>query len=371
MRNFGSTNNIMKAIMNSLNDELLVVDRDYRIIEANDAILAGCNKTRQQVIGQHCYEISHGVTKPCRRPYHECPIAGVKETGEPVRVTHIHIHITRDRRQKRYIDVIASPITDNKGNIIAFSELMRDVTEAKKAELKIAKLHQEVENKEKVQRELLHQLFSIQEEERKRIAREMHDETIQELASLAVYLEVVASTLPANVDKAKTELKKAQDLSISIIEGIEKFIYELRPSLLDDLGLVSAIRWLADNTLEKAGIAVHFNLTGRDRRISSQMETNIFRIIQEAINNIAKHASAKNTIISVDFKRNNIRVCVKDDGKGFDVQEAMDSKDRPRGLGLLGMMERVEIINGKLTIDSYPGGNGTEIAITIPLFQTT
>ncbi|MFX1265939.1 MAG: PAS domain-containing protein, partial [Promethearchaeota archaeon] len=146
MMNSKNTSNSLRAIMNSLRDELLVVDQDFRILEVNDAVLVGFDKNRKQVIGQHCYEISHGVTRPCRRPYHECPIAGVMKTGEPVRVTHTHIH--QDNKQKRYIDVIASPIKDGDGRTIAFSELMRDVTEAKKAELQIIKLHHEVQNKE-------------------------------------------------------------------------------------------------------------------------------------------------------------------------------------------------------------------------------
>jgi signal transduction histidine kinase len=311
------------------------------------------------VVGQYCYKISHGQSKPCRSPYHECPVKLVWATGKPTQLTHIHAYNTGGKKQKRYLDIIASPITDNQGNTVAVIELMRDVTESKKMELNIARLHKELQEKDETRGELLRQIFSIQEEERKRIARELHDETSQTLAGFAANLEAISRMLPDNVEKAKAELGKVQALSIDMLDEMHKLIYELRPSLLDDLGLVAAARWLAENNLGEAAIAANFNVTGRER-MSSQLESTLFRVIQEAINNIIKHARAKNVIISLDFKKYAIRVRIQDDGRGFDVQEAISAKDRPRGLGLLGMKERVELINGKLTIRSHPGGRGTE-----------
>ena len=229
-----------------------------------------------------------------------------------------------------------------------------------------AKLHQEVQHKEEVRGELLREIFSIQEEERRRIARELHDETSQSLASLAASLEAALRVLPASADKVKARLRKAQALSISVLDEINKLIYELRPTLLDDLGLVAATRWLADNHLGGAGVTVDFKSVGRERRLPPQVETALFRVIQEAISNIARHAHAKNASIRLHFKRSVVSVNVRDDGSGFDVKEAVGSKDRPRGLGLVGMKERVGLVNGTLNIRSYPGGGGTEIDIEIP-----
>jgi len=232
-----------------------------------------------------------------------------------------------------------------------------------------AKLHQEVQRKEEIRGELLQDIFSIQEEERKRIARELHDETSQVLASLTANLQAVAGMLPASTSKAKAILRKAQTLCINILDELHKLIYELRPTLLDDLGLVAAVRWLGDNHLGAAGIIVDFKTTGRVRRLNPQLETTLFRVIQEAVYNIARHADARSVDISLHFKKSAIRVRVSDDGRGFDVEEAISSKDRPRGLGLLGMKERVELMNGTLSIRSSPGGGGTEINIEIPLNQ--
>ncbi len=244
-------------------------------------------------------------------------------------------------------------------------QLLEGIARGIAAAVENAKLHQEVQHKEEVRGELLKDILAIQEEERKRIARELHDETSQAIASLVANLEASAGMLPAAMDKPKALLRKAQSLSISILDGIHKLIYELRPSLLDDLGLVAATRWLADNNLRELGVKVDFRSTGRKRRLSSRLETTLFRVIQEAVYNIAKHARARNTSLSLHFKKNAIRVNIRDDGTGFDVAEAISSKDRPRGLGLLGMKERVELLNGTLNIQSRPGA-GTEINIEIP-----
>jgi len=229
-----------------------------------------------------------------------------------------------------------------------------------------AKLHQEVRRKEEIRGELLRDMFSIQEEERKRIARELHDETSQVLASLAANLEAAVGLLPLSADKIKTILRNSQALSVNMLDEIHKIIYELRPSLLDDLGLVAATHWLLDNNLGASGVKVSFKTTGRKRRLPTPVETTVFRVIQEAVYNIAKHARAKHAGITLRFERNRITVNIWDDGKGFDVNEAIGARDRPRGLGLLGMKERIGLLNGVLDIKSQPG-RGTEINIVIPL----
>ena len=248
-------------------------------------------------------------------------------------------------------------------NDIQFLEgIARQITTA----IENAKLHEEVQRKEEIRGELLREILSIQEGERSRIARELHDETSQVLASLNANLEAATGMLPASAEQAKAMLKKTQALSISLLDEIHRLIYELRPTLLDDLGLVAAARWLADNNLGTAGVAVNFKTTGQQRRLPLQLETTLFRVIQEAVTNIVRHAHAKNVNISLSFKRRSIRVHIRDDGRGFDVEEAISSKDRPRGLGLLGMKERAELMHGTLSMHSHPGG-GTEIDIEIPI----
>ncbi len=231
--------------------------------------------------------------------------------------------------------------------------------------LENARLHQEVQYKEEIRGELLNELLSIQEEERKRIAQELHDETSQVLASLNARLEAASKLLPTDATEVKELIRNAQAQSITLLEDIHKLIYELRPTLLDDLGLVAATRWLLENTLEASGINVNFQSAGRKKRLSPPLETALFRVIQEASSNIIKHSESKNVFVIITFKRNSVVVSVSDDGKGFNVADALAAKDRPRGLGLLGMKERVERFQGKFAVKSGHG-RGTEVYIDIP-----
>ncbi len=229
-----------------------------------------------------------------------------------------------------------------------------------------ARLHRELQKRDNIRRELLQEILKIQEDERRRIARELHDETSQVVASLNANLEAAAGTLPISLDQTEAILRKTQALSINLLDGIHKLIYELRPSLLDDLGLIAAAEWLADNNLRLAGVKVIFKTVGRSRRLPQKVETTLFRIIQEAISNIARHANAHNASVTLSFRKGLARVEVRDDGEGFDVNEALGSKQRPRGLGLLGMKERAALVNGVCNIRSTPG-LGTEIEVEIPL----
>jgi signal transduction histidine kinase len=232
--------------------------------------------------------------------------------------------------------------------------------------LENVRLHEEVQRKDEMRRELLREVLAMQEEDRKRIARELHDETSQVLAGLTANLEAIAGMLPDGDGKAVRLVKKTEDLSVKILDEIHRLIYELRPSLLDDMGLVSAARWLAENNLEPAGVAVEFRTVGKARRLAPDLEVTLFRVIQEAMNNITRHAGARKARVVLNFRKASIVVQVSDDGRGFDVDEAINAKDRPRGLGLLGMRERVELVNGTIDIRSEPGG-GTLIEVKIPI----
>src|SRR4030042_3363726 len=144
MLNHESPNDYLLAIINTLEDELLVIDRDYRIIEANQAVLLKHGKRRQEVIGKYCYGISHGQRQPCRLPHHECPLRTVWENGKPTRVTHCHVYHVKGEKQERYLDITVSPIKDSRGKVIAVTELMRDVTEMKQTERHTAEAYRDL-----------------------------------------------------------------------------------------------------------------------------------------------------------------------------------------------------------------------------------
>jgi len=228
-----------------------------------------------------------------------------------------------------------------------------------------AQLYEALKRKERTRGDLLRKLISIQEEERKRIARGLHDEISQSLTGLAFNLEAVLATLPPDATETRGKLEEIKTLSIRMLEEIHRVIYQLRPSLLDDLGLVAAVQWLADNYLEEAGIRVSFETIGTERTLAPEAQIALFRIAQEAITNIVRHSNATRVNISVEFKKRSAAVHIEDDGKGFNVEEIMGSRETDRGLGLLGMKERAELLEGRLAIDSSPS-RGTRIDVEIP-----
>jgi two-component system sensor histidine kinase UhpB len=147
---------------------------------------------------------------------------------------------------------------------------------------------------------------------------------------------------------------------------VHKLIFDLRPSMLDHLGLVPAIRWLVKTRLEPKGVRIHFEEHGETRRLAPEVETAIFRVMQEAIGNISRHAAARNVSIVYGMDHEQVCVCVEDDGIGFDPLELSITPDSMRGLGLLGMQERLELLGGDLEVQSSPG-SGTRLNIHMPL----
>lgn len=242
----------------------------------------------------------------------------------------------------------------------------------------IERLYHELREREEGRGHLLRKVISAQEEERKRIARELHDDTSQALTALAVHLEMAMATLPAGTPRERTEEAKA--LALRSLEGLHRLIFDLRPSVLDDLGLLSAIRWCAERHLESLGIAVRCEFSGPGTRaghpresagpvggrLPPQVETALFRVVQEAIVNIAKHAEAETVLIQCAVREGDLTIEIEDDGKGFDLSSLAGPGAAARGLGLLGIRERVELLGGTVEIESSPG-QGTRIALTVPL----
>lgn len=226
-----------------------------------------------------------------------------------------------------------------------------------------ARLYAEVQHKEKVRGELFKKAINAQEEERKRIARELHDETSQTLAALLFAAEEGMDT--GDIAEIKSGLERMHTLAQHTLDGVHKLIFDLRPSMLDHLGLVPAVRQLAKSRLEPKGVRVNVEELTPGQRLPSTVETALFRVVQEAIANIARHAAARNVWILIESNENGLAITIEDDGVGFELNEVIISQESWRGLGLLGMQERLELLSGALEISSSPG-HGTQIKITIP-----
>jgi signal transduction histidine kinase len=210
--------------------------------------------------------------------------------------------------------------------------------------------------------EVLRKVITAQEDERKRIARELHDETTQSLAVLLMGLEAAGQALRGGKVPRLDEVKA---VAVRTLEDVHRLILDLRPSVLDDLGLFSAIRWYADRVLESRGISARCEFGEMERPIPPEMETALFRICQEAMSNVGRHSQATAVLVQVAPEGDGVRVEIEDDGKGFDVEAAQRREGR-RPWGLLGIRERAGILGGTATIESAPG-QGTRVLVHIPL----
>ncbi|MDP2917303.1 MAG: histidine kinase [Dehalococcoidia bacterium] len=222
----------------------------------------------------------------------------------------------------------------------------------------------ELKHKEEMRVHLLAKVIDAQESERKRIARELHDETSQSLTSLMVGLKSIEDV--SSVSQAKEKATELRALAAQTLNEVHNLAVELRPSLLDDLGLASAIQRYAEEYSAKMNINIDSHVSGlSEQRLPPEIEVAVYRIIQEALTNIAKYAGAKNVSIVLRRRDSSLVAIVEDDGKGFDVNETMFSSDGKQ-LGLFGMYERASLIGGKLSIESYPG-SGTTVFLEVPL----
>lgn len=215
---------------------------------------------------------------------------------------------------------------------------------------------------------LTQQVLSAQEEERRRIARELHDETAQSLATLGIYIDTTLSTsrddLPPSIESG---LRRIRDVADHTLVGVRTIIADLRPSLLDDLGLAAALRWQIQNRLEPIGVRVDLQIRNEGRRLPPSIETALYRILQEAINNIVKYAEASYVEIDLDLSRAEaVTARIEDDGRGFDPSIVTISSQNGEGVGIFGMRERANLVGGEIQIDSAPGV-GTEVRVSIPL----
>ncbi len=208
------------------------------------------------------------------------------------------------------------------------------------------------------------QILHAQEQERKRIARELHDETSQVLTSLLISLKLLEEEV--GDDGARERIADTRALAHQTLRAVRSLSIDLRPSALDDLGLLPALRWYIKEFQNKCGIEVEFCTSGLKERLSPEMETATYRIVQEALTNIAKHAHARHVSISADEDGALLRVRVRDDGRGFDAQAVLRTPWQDRGLGLAGMLERASLLDGSVQIASQPGA-GTTIDVTLPL----
>jgi two-component system sensor histidine kinase UhpB len=212
-------------------------------------------------------------------------------------------------------------------------------------------------------RERASHILHAQEEERKRIARELHDETSQVLTSLLISLALVEESV--SEETARVRISETRALAHQTLRAVRSISLDLRPSALDDLGLLPALRWYVKEYQQKCGIEVELTVTGLRERLPADMETALYRIIQESLTNTAKHGHAHHVWVTLTDDSQVMRATVRDDGAGFDATTMLRRPWQDRGLGLAGMVERAALLGGVVEIDSEPGA-GTLMTVNIP-----
>ena len=229
------------------------------------------------------------------------------------------------------------------------------------------RLYLELKHTKRSYRELLGKLIARSEEERKQIAREIHDEVNQLLLSVKLNLESIESTLPPDSSKALDRLELSRSQINQVLNDLHELSLNLRPPVLDDLGLSQALEWYVHRLSKEAGLPVKLEVVGlSQRRPAPIIEIELFRIAQEALSNVIKHGQATSASVKLSFGKSRLVLVVKDNGTGFNSDAIFSMSGEKQNLGLLGIMERAERCGGNLKIDSALG-RGTRLRVEIPV----
>ena len=243
-----------------------------------------------------------------------------------------------------------------------WNEALEEMVEKRTREL--AGLYEQLEGREAMCKRLLGKVLTGQEEERARLARELHDTVGQSLTAVIMTTTAVENSLPADLVTGKEKLANVRSIAVQTLHDLRGLIFDLRPEVLDDLGLGLALHSQVKKYLEPAGVQVQLRAAGLKDELPAEVETAVFRVVQEAITNIARHAHASEASISLTKKGNKLIVRVEDNGVGFDPDQTMQRQQH--AWGLRGMEERITLLEGRFYVGSKPG-NGTLVLAEIPL----
>ena len=317
--------------------------------------LWGCEPPDPHASRRFCgsYQLFHPDGTPM--PHSESPTAEVLRTGIPLRNQELVIGRPDGTRVPVLANVV--PLRDAEGSMIGAVSCLQDITERKRAEDKLQ------ESNDKLQL-MSRRLVESQETERRHIARELHDEVGQTLTVAEMNLQAVMQS-PCAAPVAR-RLKESLQAVERVLEQVRDLSLNLRPSMLDDLGLESALRWYTNRQAALTGLQAEFQADALEDRLDPVIETACFRVAQEALTNVVRHARARNVTVALRKRNGHLHLFVRDDGAGFDVAALRQQAVQGASLGLLSMEERATLVDGGLELKSAPG-QGTEVHAWFPL----
>jgi len=332
-----------RTTFDAISDAVCLLDQKGSIKRCNNAMLRMIGKPFSEIVDRACWEVLHGVSNPPEG----YPIVRVQETHH--RETDVF------SKDNRWFNISVDPLMDDEGNLMGGVHIMSDITERKRVE-------DELQSSRKQLRNLTTYLESVREQERTVIAREIHDELAQVLTALKMDLSWLDNRLPRDQNSLLDKTKSMNSLIDTTIKTVKRISAELRPGILDDLGLVAAIEWQAEEFQERTGIVCHITADPADMIVDQDRSTAIFRIFQETLTNVARHAHATRVTVILKEKTRALTLSVRDNGKGITEEQIADSES----FGLIGMRERVYPWGGKITIKGTPG-KGTAVLVSVPV----
>ena len=333
-----------RELFENAHDAILVHNMEGDIISVN---MAAARLTGYEIDELLAMNINALLTPEYRKMSRQI-LTRMRE-GEPVDQPYEQKIVTKKGTEA--ILTVAANVVRDQGKPVGYQYIARDVTRERRMQENL--------------RYYLEQVTRAQEEERIRIARELHDDTIQALVVLSRQLDEMATSgngIPA--DKM-VELENLRQETNNIMAGIRRLSQDLRPPTLDRLGLLPALEWLVDDVKKHSGLTVKLSIKGSERRLHAETELLLFRIVQEALRNVWRHAEATEAKIKVEMS-NRIKITIRDNGKGFHVPDTIGDLAKDGRLGLVGMHERIQLIGGTLQMTSKPQ-KGTTLVIDVPL----
>jgi PAS domain S-box-containing protein len=334
-----------RELFENAHDAIIIEDMDGKIVVTNAAGLKLGNYAEGEMIGRNVREVltpsSLEIASEVKRRLLQ---------GEVIDRAYDQQFIKKDG-SLAHVRVTTSLVSDGR-QPKGFQHIARDVTDEKRLEENLRFYVQEVTRS--------------QEEERKRIARDLHDETAQELVALSRELDKLAIRFGRRSKDSRVQIRELQDWVGKILDGVRRFSQDLRPSVLDDLGLLAALQWLAADVEKRFGIEVRTSVIGDERRLPPDAELLLFRIAQEALRNVWRHSNASRACLVVEFDEGAVRLSVRDNGTGFEAPERAGDLAKQGKLGLAGMEERARLLGATFNLESKPG-EGTTVSVEMPV----
>jgi len=335
-------------ILDAIPFYVLLIDSRHYIVMANRAVQEYTGLDPKEVVGKYCPKVIHGLDGP----FYACPLEEAVEKGQAV------VREAQDPESGRWVSSAIYPIsrlTRDGRNI--YLHMIADITERKLAEERLRTSREQL-------RSLSAHLESVREEERKKVVREIHDELGQTLTALKIDLSWLTKRFTKEQELLFEKAESMYELVDTAIQTVQRIAAELRPAVLDDLGLAAAIEWQAGELEKLTEIKCEFSSSPTDIVLDQERSTVLFRIFQEALTNVVRHAKATKVKVSLKEEGGITVLRIRDNGKGIEKKQISD----PNAFGLVGMRERARYWGGEVKISGTPG-KGTTVVASIPLIN--